>query len=104
VGWFAALDGLGFDNQRPRQALEHSIRRPMEFQSKAGIALAGFNRVNGEFVVRTVLDPTDEADVYETGYWASREYPAREWRRRQPTPRSVTFGHLGAKARMHFVT
>jgi hypothetical protein len=63
-----------FENQRPRQALEHSIRRTMEFQSQAGIALAGFHRINGDFVVRTALDPTDEPDVYETGYWVARKY------------------------------
>ena len=60
-----------FDNQRPRQALEQSIRRMMNFQSQAGIALAGFHRINGDFVVRTALDLTDEADVYETGYWVA---------------------------------
>ena len=36
-----------FDNQRPREALEHSIRRTMDFQSQGGIALAGFHRVKG---------------------------------------------------------
>jgi RimJ/RimL family protein N-acetyltransferase len=60
-----------FDNQRPRQALEQSIRRTMNFQSQAGIALAGFHKINGDFVVRTALDLTDEADVYETGYWVA---------------------------------
>jgi len=39
-----------FDNQRPRQALEHSIRRTMNFQSQASIALAGLHRINGDFV------------------------------------------------------
>ena len=63
-----------FDNQRTREALENSIRRTMNFQSQAGIALAGFHRINGDFVVRTALDPTDEADVYETGYWVARKY------------------------------
>ena len=62
-----------FDNQRPRQTLEHSIRRTMNFQSQAGIALAGFHRINGDLVVRTALDLTDEADVYETGYWVARK-------------------------------
>src|SRR5206468_8619637 len=63
-----------FDNQRSRQALENSIRRTMNYQSQAGIALAGFHRTNGDFVVRTALDLTDEADVYETGYWVSPKY------------------------------
>ena len=31
-----------FDEQRPRQALEKSIRQSADFQSQAGIALAGF--------------------------------------------------------------
>jgi len=63
-----------FDNQRPRQALERSIRRVMNFQSQSGIALAGFHKFNGDFVVRTPLDLTDEAGVYETGYWVSPKY------------------------------
>src|SRR5690349_14560538 len=63
-----------FDNQRSRQAMEDSIRRAMDYQSQAGIALAAFHRVKGDFVVRTGLDLTDEADVYETGYWAAPEY------------------------------
>src|SRR5437764_3415041 len=58
-----------FDNQRSRQALEESIRGTLGYQREAGIALAGFHKLNGDFVVRTALDPTDEPDVYETGYW-----------------------------------
>ncbi|MFZ0800697.1 MAG: hypothetical protein WAN70_00900 [Terriglobales bacterium] len=55
-----------FDDQRSRQAMEDSIRRTMDYQNQAGIALAGFHRINGDFVVRTALDLTDEQDVYET--------------------------------------
>lgn len=52
-----------FDNQRSRQAMEDSIRRVMDYQNQAGIALAGFHRINGDFVVRTALDLTNEQDV-----------------------------------------
>lgn len=88
-----------FDNQRPRQALEKSIRRTMDFQSQAGIALAGFHRINGDFVVRTALDLTDEADVYETGYWAARKYTGQGMAT-EATNAAIryAFGHLGAKA------
>ena len=88
-----------FDNQRPRQALEHSIRRTINFQSQAGIALAGFHRINGEFVVRTALDLTDEADVYETGYWAARKYIGQGMATEAANAAiRYAFGHLGAKA------
>ncbi len=63
-----------FDNQRSRQAMEDSIRRVMDYQNQPGIALAAFHRINGDFVVRTALDLTDEQDVYETGYWAAPAY------------------------------
>ena len=65
---FAALDGLG------RQAMEDFIRRTMDYQSQAGIAVAGFHWITGDFVVRTALDPTDDPDVYETGYWVAPKY------------------------------
>jgi RimJ/RimL family protein N-acetyltransferase len=63
-----------FDNPRSRHALEQSIRRTMDYQSQIGIALAGFHKINGDFVVRTALDLTDEPDVYETGYWVAPNY------------------------------
>jgi RimJ/RimL family protein N-acetyltransferase len=87
------------DNQRSRQALEQSIRRTMNFQSQVGIALAGFHRINGEFVIRTALDLTDEADVYETGYWAARKYTGQGMAT-EATNAAIryAFGHLGAKA------
>jgi len=88
-----------FENQRPRQALEHSIRRTMEFQSQAGIALAGFHRINGDFVVRTALDPTDEPDVYETGYWVARKYAGQGMATEAANAAiRYAFGRLGAKA------
>src|SRR5580658_5657545 len=34
-----------FDDQRSRQAMEDAIRRTMDYQSQAGIALAGFHRI-----------------------------------------------------------
>ena len=79
-----------FDNQRSRQAMEDSIRRTMDYQSQAGIALAGFHKINGDFVVRTALDLTDEPDVYETGYWVAPEYAGQGRRRRRQTQLFVT--------------
>lgn len=75
-----------FDNQRSRDALEHSIRRTMDYQSHAGIALAAFHGINGDFVVRTALDLTDQADVYETGFGRRLNTPDRAWRRKRQTP------------------
>src|ERR1700678_768995 len=63
-----------FYNQRSRAGRENSILSVMDYQNQAGIALAGFHRINGDFVVRTALDLTDEQDVYETGYWAAAKY------------------------------
>jgi ribosomal-protein-serine acetyltransferase len=88
-----------FDNQRPRQALEQSIGRTMNFQSQAGIALAGFHRINGDFVVRTALDLTDEADIYETGYWVARKYSGQGMATEAANAAiRYAFGHLGARA------
>jgi ribosomal-protein-serine acetyltransferase len=88
-----------FDNQRSRQAMEESIRRAMDYQSHAGIALAGFHRINGDFVVRTALDLTDEPDVYETGYWVAPKY-VRQGMATEAANAAIryAFGHLGAKA------
>ena len=88
-----------FDNQRSRQAMEESIRRMMDYQNQAGIALAGFHRENGDFVVRTALDLTNEQNVYETGYWVSPKY-AGCGMATEATNAAVryAFGHLGAKA------
>jgi RimJ/RimL family protein N-acetyltransferase len=36
--------------------------------------MAGFYRINGDFVVRAALDVTDAPDVYETGYWVVPKY------------------------------
>jgi RimJ/RimL family protein N-acetyltransferase len=88
-----------FDDQRPRQAMEQSIRRVMNFQSQAGIALAGFHRINGDFVVRTALDLTDEAGVYETGFWVARKYAGQGMATEAANAAiRYAFGHLGAKA------
>ena len=88
-----------FDDQRPRQALEQSIRRVMNFQSQAGIALAGFHRINGDFVVRSALDLTDEADVYETGFWVARKYSGQGMATEAANAAiRYAFGRLGAKA------
>jgi RimJ/RimL family protein N-acetyltransferase len=88
-----------FDNQRSREALEQSIRRVMDYQSQVGIALAGFHRINGDFVVRTALDLTDEPDVYETGFWASPKY-TRKGMATEAANAAIryAFAHLGAKA------
>src|SRR5690242_17962372 len=88
-----------FDDQRSRQAMEDSIRRAIDYQSQASIQLAGFHRINGDFVVRTALDLTDETDVYETGYWVSSKY-ARVGMATEAANAAIryAFGHLGAKA------
>jgi RimJ/RimL family protein N-acetyltransferase len=88
-----------FDGQRSREALENSIRRVMDYQSQAGIALAGFHRINGDFVVRTALDLTDEADVYETGFWLAPKYAGQGMATEAANAAiRYAFGHLGAKA------
>ena len=91
--------GWALDNQRSREATENSIRRVMDYQNQAGIALAGFHRINGDFVVRTALDLTDELDVYETGYWAAPKY-ARRGMATEAANAAIryAFGHLGAMA------
>jgi ribosomal-protein-serine acetyltransferase len=88
-----------FDDQRSRQAMENSIRRTMDYQHQASIALAGFHRLNGDFVVRTALDLADEPDVYETGYWASPKYSGQGMAT-EATNAAIryAFGHLRAKA------
>jgi RimJ/RimL family protein N-acetyltransferase len=88
-----------FDNQRSREAMEDSIRRTMDYQNQAGIALAGFHRINGGFVVRTALDVTDEPDVYETGYWVAPKYGGQGMATEAANAAiRYAFGHLGAKA------
>jgi RimJ/RimL family protein N-acetyltransferase len=88
-----------FDNQRSRQAMENSIRQTMDYQSQAGIALAGFHRINRDFVVRTALDLTDEPGVYETGYWVAPKYAGRGMATEAANAAiRYAFGHLGAKA------
>ncbi len=88
-----------FDDQRSRQAMEDSIRRTIDYQTQAGIALAGFHRFNGDFVVRTALDVTDEPDVYETGYWVAPKYAGQGMATEAANAAiRYAFGHLGAKA------
>ena len=88
-----------FDNQRSRQAMEDSIRRVMDYQNQAGIALAGFLRTNGNFAVRTSLDLTGEPDVYETGYWVTPKYAAQGMATEAANAAiRYAFGHLGANA------
>jgi len=87
------------DDQRSREAMENSIRRVMDYQNQAGIALAGFHRINGDFVVRTSLDLTDEPDVYETGYWVAPRYAGQGMATEAANAAiRYAFGHLGAKA------
>ncbi len=87
------------DYQRPRQAMEDAIRRVMDYQNQAGIALAGFHRMNGDFVVRTALDVTDQQDIYETGYWVAPKYVGRGMATEAANAAiRYAFGHLGAKA------
>jgi ribosomal-protein-serine acetyltransferase len=88
-----------YDNQRSREAMEQSIRRVMDYESQVGVALAGFHRTNGDFVVRTALDPTAEPDVYETGFWASPKYAGQGMATEAANAAiRYAFGHLGAKA------
>jgi len=88
-----------FDNQRSRQSMEDSIRRTMDYQNQAGIALAGFHRINGDFVVRTALDLTDEQDVYETGYWVAPKYAGQGMATDAANAAiRYAFGHLRARA------
>jgi RimJ/RimL family protein N-acetyltransferase len=87
------------ENERSREATEASIRRVMDYQNQEGIALAGFQRVNGDFVVRTALDLTDEQDVYETGYWMSPKYTGQGMATEAANAAiRYAFGHLGARA------
>ncbi|MGB6944948.1 MAG: GNAT family protein [Bryobacteraceae bacterium] len=88
-----------FDNERSRQAMENSIRRTMDYQDQAGIALAGFHKINGDFVVRTALDFTDEPNVFETGYWVAPKYAGQGMATEAANAAiRYAFGHLGAKA------
>jgi RimJ/RimL family protein N-acetyltransferase len=71
----------------------------MDYQNQAGIALAGFHRINGDFVVRTALDLTDEQDIYETGYWVQPQYTGQGMATEAANAAiRYAFGHLGAKA------
>jgi ribosomal-protein-serine acetyltransferase len=87
------------ESQRSREAMENSIRRTMEYQNQPGIALAGFHRMHGDFVVRTALDLTDEQDIYETGYWVAPKYAGQGMATEAANAAiRYAFGHLNAKA------
>jgi len=87
------------ENERSREATEASIRRVMDYQNQEGIALAGFHRMNGDFVVRTALDLTDEQDVYETGYWMAPKYTGQGMATEAANAAiRYAFGHLRARA------
>src|ERR1700691_3852014 len=68
-------------------------------QNQAGISLAGFHHINGDFVVRTALDLTDEQDVYETGYWVAAKY-AGQGMATEAANAAIRYDvrHLGANA------
>ncbi len=88
-----------FDEQRSREAMEQSIRRVMNYQSQDGIALAGFDRLNGDFVVRTALDLTDQPGIFETGFWVAPKYGGQGFATEAAHAAiRYAFGHLGAKA------
>jgi RimJ/RimL family protein N-acetyltransferase len=88
-----------FDDQQSREAMERSVRRAMESQREAGIQLAGFHRINADFVIRTALDLTDDSDVYETGFWISPSYAGQGFATEAANAAiRYAFGHLGAKA------
>ena len=79
---FAALDGLG-------------LRQPTLAASDERL----YSKSDGDFVVRTALDLTDEPGVYETGYWVAPRYAGRGMAT-EATNAAIryAFGHLGAKA------
>jgi RimJ/RimL family protein N-acetyltransferase len=79
-----------FDDQRSREAMEKSIRRVMDYQDQAGIALAAFHRINGDFVIRTALELTDEAESMKPDFGRRLNTADRAWRRRRQTPQFVT--------------
>ena len=61
--------------------------------------MAGFHRIDGDFVVRTALDLTDEADMYETGFWVAPKYAGHGMATEAVNAAiRYAFGHLGAKA------
>src|SRR5437899_12922739 len=91
--------GCNNDARARRLGQLNSIRRTMDYQSQAGIALAGFHRINGDFVVRTALDVTDDPNVYETGYWVAPKYAGQGMATEAANAAiRYAFGHLVAKA------
>jgi RimJ/RimL family protein N-acetyltransferase len=88
-----------FDNQRSRQAMENSIRRTMDYQSQAGIALAGFHRINGDFVFRR-HPVSGLIDVWLIGNIQCGSDDAGQGMATEAANAAIryAFGHLGAKA------
>ena len=89
-----------FDNQRSRQAMEDSIRRTMDHQNQAGIALAGFHQDQRGFRrPNRIGSYRSRQDVYETGYWVSPKYGGQGMATEAANAAiRYAFGHLGAKA------
>jgi RimJ/RimL family protein N-acetyltransferase len=82
-----------------RQAPDGNLIDEINHQSQAGIVLAGFHRMNADFIVRTALDLTDEPDAYETGYWWAPKYAGRVMAAHAGNAAiRYASGHLGAKA------
>ncbi len=88
-----------FDEQLSREAMEQSVRRVRNYQSQEGIALDGFLRINGDFVVRTALGITNEPGVYKTGYWVAPKFAGQGFATEAANGAiRCAFGCLGAKA------
>ena len=96
---FATLDGLGLRRSAVAAIDGRLYSTNNGLPDQAGIALAGFHRFNGDFVVRTALDVTDEPDVYENGYWMAPKYVGQGIATEAANAAiRYAFGHLGAKA------
>ena len=96
---FAALDGLGL--RQPTVAASHGRL----YSKSDGLPESSRHRVgripsiNGDFVVRTALDLTDEPEVFETGYWVAPKYAGQGMATEAANAAiRYAFGHLGAKA------
>jgi ribosomal-protein-serine acetyltransferase len=88
-----------FDNQRIGRSAGTIYSPGMNYQSQEEIQLAGFHRIKEDFVVRTALDLTGDADVYETGFWVSPKYTGLGMATEAANAAiRYAFGHLGAKA------
>jgi RimJ/RimL family protein N-acetyltransferase len=99
VARFAALDVLGLRQPTVAACDGRFYSASDGLPESSRNRVAGFHRINGDFVVRTALDLTDEQDIYETGYWVAPKY-ARQGMATEATNAAIryAFGHLGAKA------